>query len=315
MKRYLYEDAILLTAKVDLVSQFRRLKIVVRVFAYAILAIAVFFVLRRLIVELEEIRDKLTWHVGALIAMCTIAHWFSLYALSLAWFVLLRRFDNIPGSLLDWQAIYSRSAIAKYVPGNVFHFAGRHLLGRKMGVHDALLVTAALYEILGLVTAAAVLILLGASQLPQQYVFINPVFSAAIAAVAISTVLAIARFLPIVASRLGMKVVDFGHHRSLKQGLSLSLLLYLFYLGTSAIIAYFVATQTDATVQASVVIPAFAAAWLAGFVVPGASGGIGVREAVFLILVEPTIGSANGVFVAVAMRVITTLGDLVFFLA
>jgi hypothetical protein len=63
------------------------------------------------------------------------------------------------------------------------------------------------------------------------------------------------------------------------------------------------------------VIPAYAAAWLAGFALPGAPGGLGVREAAFIMLVEPTLGAVPGLEIAMATRVVTTLGDLLFFAA
>jgi uncharacterized membrane protein YbhN (UPF0104 family) len=58
----------------------------------------------------------------------------------------------------------------------------------------------------------------------------------------------------------------------------------------------------------------FALCWVAGFVVPGAPAGLGVREALFIRLFAPGIGEGVAACVAVAYRIITTLGDLLTFL-
>jgi hypothetical protein len=87
------------------------------------------------------------------------------------------------------------------------------------------------------------------------------------------------------------------------------------FIGTSSAIACMMATRLGTGSIQWIAIPAYAIAWLVGFAVPGASGGLGVREAVFLLLLEQGPASAMGLQVAVSTRVITTLGDLLFFLA
>ncbi|WP_040492404.1 lysylphosphatidylglycerol synthase domain-containing protein [Ilumatobacter nonamiensis] len=52
-------------------------------------------------------------------------------------------------------------------------------------------------------------------------------------------------------------------------------------------------------------------AWMAGFVIVGLPGGIGVREAVFVSLMTPTLGAGLAVTVAVVARFVSILVDLV----
>ena len=56
----------------------------------------------------------------------------------------------------------------------------------------------------------------------------------------------------------------------------------------------------------------FSIAWIAGFIIPGAPGGIGVREAVIIFFITPIIGEAQSIAVAIALRFITLLGDVWF---
>jgi hypothetical protein len=60
-------------------------------------------------------------------------------------------------------------------------------------------------------------------------------------------------------------------------------------------------------------VSALALGWWLGFVVPGAAAGIGVREAVLVLTLEPHLGSDGALLAALSLRVVTTLGDLLFF--
>ncbi len=50
---------------------------------------------------------------------------------------------------------------------------------------------------------------------------------------------------------------------------------------------------------------------MAGYIVPGAPAGLGVREALFTRLFAPELGEGVAACVALVFRLITTLGDIV----
>jgi len=56
-----------------------------------------------------------------------------------------------------------------------------------------------------------------------------------------------------------------------------------------------------------------AMAWLAGFLVPGAPGGLGIRETMIVVLFSPLIGTGASIGLGVTLRMTTSLGDLVAF--
>ena len=53
----------------------------------------------------------------------------------------------------------------------------------------------------------------------------------------------------------------------------------------------------------------FAVAWIAGFVTPGAPGGLGVREAILVASLGPLYGEGTAVALALTLRAVTTAGD------
>ncbi|QSX36832.1 lysylphosphatidylglycerol synthase domain-containing protein [Shewanella sedimentimangrovi] len=59
----------------------------------------------------------------------------------------------------------------------------------------------------------------------------------------------------------------------------------------------------------------FALAWVAGFVTPGAPAGLGIRETIMVTLLEPAYGPGAALSLALLLRLITSLGDALAFLA
>jgi hypothetical protein len=55
-----------------------------------------------------------------------------------------------------------------------------------------------------------------------------------------------------------------------------------------------------------------AGAWVVGFVIPGASAGIGVREAAVILLLSPVLGAADAAAIATIYRLVTAGGDALF---
>jgi uncharacterized membrane protein YbhN (UPF0104 family) len=57
------------------------------------------------------------------------------------------------------------------------------------------------------------------------------------------------------------------------------------------------------------IIAACAAAWVAGFIIPGAPGGLGIRETVLALLLSPLYGSDPALVAALLYRGVTLSGD------
>ena len=77
-------------------------------------------------------------------ALANFAHFFS-------WQKILVGLSERTESLL---IIFARSQLGKYLPGNVLHIAGRHILARDLGYNHGALLLSTLYEFAGLLTAS-----------------------------------------------------------------------------------------------------------------------------------------------------------------
>ena len=246
-------------------------------------------------------------------AACSILYGSSLFLLATGWATLAR--SKQPGGQVPLRGLvvaYGTSSIAKYLPGNIFHFAGRQALGGRLGLAQSSLAVASLLEAtLSIVTAlglaALAILLAGSSQsaasllesLPRPVVW------------AVAPALALVVWF---AFRSRKSHPDAGR-TALPDRPSLTaafLLAAAFFACSGAIAALMAHVLTEGGQPLYLVFAAYLVSWVAGFVVPGAPGGIGIREGVLLALLGPVAGAQTTLALALLMRAVTTLGDAAF---
>jgi len=202
--------------------------------------------------------------------------------LGAGWWLLLRRGGERPA--LSWAIrTYGTAQLAKYLPGNIFHLAGRQALGLAADLPGPLLASSMAWE-LALCTGAG--ICLGLLVLPVPFGMI----AAAGAAIAAGVALRRWRFDPAFACFLGFLALA---------GAVFALLVALLGPGEGWI----------------AIAGAYGLAWLAGLVVPGAPAGLGVREAALMLLLAGHADPAQAAEAALLGRMVTLGGDLAFYLA
>lgn len=188
---------------------------------------------------------------------------------------------------------HTSAQLAKYVPGNVFHFLGRHMIHRSSGADDKRLALAAVLENLVLLFAAACIatlcLVLGGEGVYRDLALIagTALLIALLAAVAGVN----ARRWPLV---------------PLLAGFAAALLFFAVMAGIVAAIAMLLGAGFAWEVAGSGV-----AAWIAGFITPGSPGGLGVREAAMVLLGGHAAKPDVLLLTALLFRVVTFGGDVV----
>ena len=187
--------------------------------------------------------------------------------------------------------VWGQANLAKYLPGNVLHFAGRQVLGARHGWPQGKIAAASLLEVglfVLLPASLAGLALAATGNLDQ----IGRSGWLALAVVAAASGLALTLFgtrstgwLPRPAARL-LARLELAHPAAMLPAL---LYFLLFFIGMSLISwwLYGLVTGTAALADLPLLAGAFLVSWLLGFVIPGAPGGIGVREGTFALLYQP----------------------------
>lgn len=257
----------------------------------------ILFVLMRLWSYGTEINLALfDWRTWATVAILALAYGASNLMLALAWRNLLKHFGVVVTGLWATWA-YGISQIAKYVPGNIFHLAGRQVLGASAGLPHWTLAKSALWE-LGLIATTGSLF--GFLALPLLMGSASATASLMLFAVVLA-------------------VVATAMRKALSQAITMAFLWYVIFLlfsgGVFASLVDLLSQSDSIKIDYFIaMIGAYVIAWLAGFLTPGAPAGIGIRELVLVLLLQGVVEDAVLVLAVLLGRAVSAIGDTVFFL-
>ncbi len=244
-----------------------------------------------------------------LLALGGVAYAVICLSLAAAWRRLLHWLGESQVSFSSAVSIYGRSQLAKYLPGNVFHLAGRQYLAVRAGVSAPAAAAATLFEHTGLVAVACAVTLV---TFPVALAG-NPWLSATTALVLLAGMLTAPFVLPRFSSRFRLPAKSRGETLAAWLPVYGHYLFFMLAVGglTFALAHGLVQVRLDG--PGLLLVTAFAPAWIAGLVTPGAPSGIGVREAVLIFIMSPQIGESESTLAALALRLVTSLGDVLFF--
>lgn len=264
----------------------------------ALMALAgAIFVVLKLVGHASEIDvshfKTTTW---AFLGLLVLVYGASNTLLARAWWQLLKQVRlQTPWSWV--LKTYGITQINKYIPGNIFHLAGRQALGMSAGLAARPLAQSALWELALLAVLGG---LYGALAVPLGW----PQMSPATAAVLWASLL-VGGY----AALCGVRA----------RPVALAMCWQAGFLMTSGAVFIAVLLMTNHTSDLAysawpALCGAYVLAWLAGLVTPGAPAGVGVREAVLLLLLGGQFAPADLLVAVVLGRAVTASGDLLFYL-
>ena len=234
------------------------------------------------------------------------------FLLAAAFSVLVVVLGNVLGSIASWLLLRREAMtltlpflvtlnglaqMAKYLPGNVLHLVGRFYVVKQHT--DARVALAfSVYELM--------LLILGGCGVGFLYVhFVQPAAWSLFTVASLSLLLLATGVLVLLRLKfLKASVADLG--------LTVTLYLVSFLCYGLAFHALFAWVFEVDSVSALLCAVLFALAFVAGYVTPGAPGGLGVREFVFMILAQPLTDATLAVSVVVMFRFFSVAGDLLF---
>lgn len=218
--------------------------------------------------------------------------------LALAWRQLLAYHGvDVARTWSVWA--YGTSQLAKYIPGNIFHLAGRQAMGIAAGMPAWPFAKSIGWE-LATISGTAVLFVSLAIPLKLPAVGFLTIGISFVGGLAVAWWLLRKFVSPHVASAVAWYAVFLG-----AAGLIFSALLISTRLPD-------VASLNRPAMWISVA-GAYVLAWLAGLVTPGAPAGVGVREAVLYWLLHDVTGHPELIAAILLGRAVTVAGDLLFF--
>lgn len=281
-----------------------------------LIIVAIYFVgaARQHIDSIPPIR----WDLAAWLAlMATVLCMFvNLVCGGLMWMALLRD-QGVRLPALTAFRIVGMAQVAKYLPGNVGHLVGQVTLASAAGVPIGVSVTTMLISTLWLVATgmamggAGLLIYLDATAVLDVPIPSTPLMAALGIALAISPWVAVwllNRVLPGLSRRLGsgqmVALPRFGTAVAVAAG-------FIFCFFVFGVMLKLQATYLFGVNEGNVLTFTlmFTSAWIAGYLLPGAPGGLGVREALVVALLGSVVGTGTAIGLSVTMRLATVLGD------
>lgn len=238
---------------------------------------------------------------------------------SIAWTYAFRSTGEKLPFLLGVQ-IYLVSQIGKYLPGNIGHFAGRIGLLKNANYSVVNGSISIVLETLWIVAAAAILSGYAVFAGAQEVLAVNYDISVwhlilVVPLVLVTPYLIIFIFNclpPVLQKKLGFaQAIRLPPARAVLSCFAFYCLIFLIngIILKSGAYWLFGANNIDLLH----VVSLYAIVWLSGFLLPGAPGGIGIREAMLVLLLGDVYGAGVAAALAVVMRVVSVSGDLVAF--
>ncbi|MEH1787388.1 YbhN family protein [Nostoc sp.] len=224
---------------------------------------------------------------------------------------------NQPVSSPQFIQVYLKTNIAKYLPGNIWHHYGRVVAAKNAKIPTGAATLSVLLEPLLMLAAALIIIVLCSSQFaPANTTLVIRILQLLSLAVVLCAIHPwflnpVIRFLYRLKAKKSAANTQPSVPFSLKSYPLRPLLGELGFMGLRA--AGFILTISALgslnTNQIPLLLGAFSCAWLLGFVVPGAPGGLGVFEATAYELLRHHFPAAL-VFSAIALyRLISILAE------
>lgn len=230
------------------------------------------------------------------------------------WVILLRG-DNVFITLRQSYIIMGQAQIGKYLPGNIFHYLGRFNLGKEFGIPTkAILISIGAETLLSIMTAAIVASFgLFFNKKALEWL-LHEMDTNGVAKTLVAIVLLFAIFLivSILVPQIKGWIRQYLGYLHIKR-ICISVVLIILVFGVYGnFISLLLRTiwEVNTGLQWYQFTWGFALAWVLGFIVPGAPGGIGIREVVFVGLYGQELGEGMAIGLAVVVRLVTSFGDL-----
>jgi hypothetical protein len=283
----------------DLINKSTQYRNVVRSLFTIAALFAIIFIIREFMVQWPMISQwRLSSYDLLILALVAIVYGISLFFLAEAWHRLLHAFHpNCVNRRMSY-GIYAKTQVAKYLPGNILHLAGRNIMVSSDAIGHRSLLKITFLEILLMVSAALITACSGiaphlANIYGQSIFIINGMFICAVVILIYSVLWAMPGHLIERAKQVGWC-------------LGFMLIFFCIYGGIFLIISCLIGLQVS--------IASFSSAplsWVVGFVTPGAPGGVGTREFSLFFLLRDISVEAQLLIAMAFFRIVTLLGDIV----
>ena len=290
-------------------------KKIIEILGWIISAAALYFVYQNVInIDLEAAKAKVSYSWIPYIIIFITIYVILMGFLATGWRYML---ELLHGSELPkWRiiGIYTKTQIYKYIPSNLMHVIARIYFATQLGPSKSNVVQSYFLEIVFMVLIGILIVLIstltGSFSLSDELIneirdFSGGKLKGFSLGILVFGALAIGVYL-VKALRNYKSSLN---RQNLMRLLKLAILLLAFFYGMGLVEYFVFYSLLGMDITFLYVIALFTITWLGMFVIPGAPGGIGVREFIVITLLSPIYGPDDPTIGIIIFRVITVLGD------
>ena len=288
-----------------------------KIFRWLILGGTLFFLLKALKdnwLGVSSIRINITgWLIlGSATAVTLLAHIWAGWV----WTWVLKELNQSVSSI-EFIQVYLKTNIAKYLPGNVWHYYGRIMAAKNANISTNIATLSVLLEPLLMLAAALIIIVLVSSQIVLDHLKFNLIILQLLGLIIVLCILH-PRFLNPAIQLLDRWKNKKSHPKNqlidssiIKNYPLKALLGEIVFLGlrASGFILTIMALTSVNWEPIPVLVGAFSCAWVWGLVVPGAPGGLGVFETIAILLLQYHFPAALVISAIAIYRLISILAE------
>ncbi len=218
-----------------------------------------------------------------------------------AWHIMLLNYAAAAFSYKTSYYYFAKTEIAKYLPGNLFHFVGRQALASSIGITQKAMAKISVFFAFLLIAAT-----LFSSTLFAFFSTTIPLY--------ILTLMGVSCMITAIVVYYTYPSFPFAAKIRMNLMLSMSVMLQGVMMGIVVTVQH--PNMTAGLFFESMSI--YIISWLIGFVTPGASGGLGVREGAFIAVasfLHVNIASEVIVFSVLLIRLVNIIVDIMMYLS
>lgn len=229
------------------------------------------------------------------------------------WVLIVRALTGSLAPASSFYRIFQRANIMKYIPGNIFQYIGRgEIISEDNDLNVVNVTASVLIESFTLLVASLLLGLCGTRDYMVSLFSEHRILFLIILLCVTAVLVILIRFRTGIVDWMRLKGIVFSKKLVLNTLLSIGFyfLTFLIQAAFQIRIMYVLYDRFDVKML-FLVGGAFSVSWLAGYITPGASGGIGVREALFCLMLEQYMEGDILLVSVIIFRVVNIIADMI----
>lgn len=229
------------------------------------------------------------------------------------WVLIVRALtgSSIPAS--SFYRVFQRANIMKYIPGNIFQYIGRgEILSEDDSLNVANIAASVLIESFSLAFAALLLGFCGGRAYLETLFFEHRAVFLTLTGCCLAVMIILTIFRSKIKEWARLKGIIVTKRLILNTALSVCFFFLTFLIQAFFQIIIIYSLSDSLNIKLLLTVGgAFSVSWLAGYITPGASGGIGVREALFCLMLEQYIAGDILLISVIIFRVVNIIVDMI----